>query len=162
MARTKQTARRHQSYTVSHAQLPEVAREAARKTQQKQRTVSRSNRRGGRGAGGAGAGGAGAEGAEGGERPVDREVRFLQDTTHLLIPRAPFLRVVREIAQEITPTIRFEASAIEDLRHASEAYLISVFQDCNEIAGHAGRKGVTERDMRLARRIRGDTLQMGK
>lgn len=157
MARTKQTARRHPSFAVSRStQLPEVARMNQQKVQQK--SVSRTNRN--RGAGGAG----GIDGGEvgGGEKPVDRDVRFLQDTTHLLIPRAPFLRVVRKIAQEIMPSVRFEAGAIEDLRHASEAYLISVFQDCNEIAEHAGRKGITEKDMRLARRIRGDTLKMGK
>jgi histone H3 len=155
MARTKQTARRHDSYATASSRA-RVPGQVVRQTQQiRSKTTSA-------GKGGNVGGGNNGNNGPTEEKPVDREVRELQNTTHLLIPRAPFLRVVREITQNISPSFRFRAGAIEDLRHAAEAYLIGVFQDANEIADHAGRKGVTTSDVKLVRKIRGDVLKMGK
>jgi histone H3/H4 len=42
-------------------------------------------------------------------------------------------------------------------QEASEAYLTSLFEDTNLLALHAKRVTVMQKDMKLARRIRGET-----
>ncbi|CAD6949809.1 unnamed protein product [Tilletia controversa] len=106
-----------------------------------------------------------------------REIRRYQKTTKLLIRKMPFQRLVREIAQDYapccehsttilkvswmmhisnTPDIRFQTSALGALQEASEAYLVSLFEDTNLAAIHAKRVTVMPKDMALARRLRGD------
>lgn len=84
-----------------------------------------------------------------------REIRKYQKTTELLIRRAPFQRLVREIAQDIRPELRFQAEAIRGLQESAEAYLVNVFEDCNLCAIHAKRVTIMDRDMQLAMRLRG-------
>jgi len=88
-----------------------------------------------------------------------REIRKYQKSTETLIPKLPFQRLVRSIAEQFKPaqwdTIRFKAGAIEALHEAAEAYLVGVFQDAQLCAIHARRMTVNDKDMRLARRIRG-------
>ena len=71
--------------------------------------------------------------------------------------KAPFARVVREIAVSLKKEeLRFQASAIMALQEASEAYLVSLFEDSNLCAVHAKRVTIMPKDMQLARRIRGE------
>jgi histone H3 len=86
-----------------------------------------------------------------------REIRKYQKSTELLIRKAPFQRLVREIAQDFFgQNLRFQSSAIAALQEASEAYLIGVFEDTNLCAIHAKRVTIMPKDMQLARRIRGE------
>lgn len=85
-----------------------------------------------------------------------REIRRYQKTTELLIRKLPFARLVRELSQERKSDLRFQGSAIAALQEASEAYLIGLFEDTNLCAIHAKRVTVMQKDMQLARRIRGD------
>jgi len=84
-----------------------------------------------------------------------REIRKYQQSTDLLIPKLPFSRVVKEIANRFQPDLRFQASALQALQVAVEAHMISLFEDSNLCAIHAKRVTVMPRDMQLARRIRG-------
>lgn len=68
----------------------------------------------------------------------------------------PFQRLVREIAQDFKTDLRFQGSAVLALQEATEAYLVSVFEDTNLCAIHAKRVTIMSKDMQLARRIRGD------
>jgi histone H3 len=86
-----------------------------------------------------------------------REIRRYQKSTELLIHKAPFLRLVREIAQDYRSDLRFQSHAITALQEASEAYLTSLFQDTNLCAIHAKRVTIMPKDIQLARRIRGET-----
>jgi len=91
------------------------------------------------------------------------EIRKFQRSTDLLIPCLPFGRVCREIATNIQrrrgiTDLRFQASALRCLQEAAEAYLAQLFEDTVLLACHANRVTVMEKDMRLARRIRGDNL----
>ncbi len=52
--------------------------------------------------------------------------------------------------------LRFQSTAILALQEASEAYLISLFEDTNFCAIHAKRATVMPKDIQLARRIRGE------
>lgn len=84
-----------------------------------------------------------------------REIRRFQKSTELLIRKLPFQRLVREIAQEIKPGMRFASSAVGAMQEASEAYLVGLFEDANACAIHAKRVTITPKDMHLAMRIRG-------
>ena len=68
-----------------------------------------------------------------------REIRRYQKSTDLLIRKLPFQRLVREIAQDFKNDLRFQGSAILALQEASEAYLVSLFEDTNLCAVHAKR-----------------------
>jgi histone H3 len=85
-----------------------------------------------------------------------REIRKYQKTTDTLIKRAPFQRLVKEIAQDFMDDIRFQSSALAALQEASEAYLVGLFEDTNLCALHTKRTTITTRDLQLARRIRGE------
>jgi histone H3/H4 len=50
-----------------------------------------------------------------------------------------FQRLVREIAEQFKLNLRFQASAINALQEAAEAYLVSLFEDTNLAAIHAKR-----------------------
>jgi histone H3 len=85
-----------------------------------------------------------------------REIRRYQKSTDLLIRKAPFQRLIREIAQDFKTDLRFQSSAVLALQEASEAYLVGLFEDTNLCAIHAKRVTIMPRDIQLARRIRGD------
>ena len=85
-----------------------------------------------------------------------RQIRAYQGCTNLLIRKAPFQRLVREIAQGIKSDLRFQSTTLLALQEASEAYLVGLFQDTNECAIHAKRVTIMPKDMQLARRIRGE------
>jgi len=54
--------------------------------------------------------------------------------------------------------IRFQSQALMALQEAAEAYLVHLFEDTNLLAIHAKRVTIMQKDMQLARRIRGDRL----
>lgn len=89
-----------------------------------------------------------------------REIRRFQKSSELLIRKAPFARLVREIAEEFgaqtNKVYRFQSTAVLALQEASEAYLIGLFEDTNLCAIHAKRVTIMPKDMQLARRIRGE------
>jgi histone H3 len=85
-----------------------------------------------------------------------REIRRYQKSTDMLIPRAPFQRLVRDICRGIDNELRFQANALVALQEASEAYIVGVLEDAGTCALHAKRVTVMKADMQLARRMRGD------
>jgi histone H3 len=137
MARTKQTARKS---TGGKAPRKQLATKAARKSAPTNGGVKKPHR----------------------YRPGTvalREIRRYQKSTDLLIRKLPFQRLVREIARDFTAAgmeVRFQGTAILALQEATEAYLVSLFEDTNLCAIHAKRVTVMPKDMQLARRIRGE------
>ena len=85
-----------------------------------------------------------------------REIQFYQKSTALLLCRLPFLRLVREVAQDFKTDLRFTADAAYTLQCASEDYLVRLFEDSNLCAIHAKRVTIMPKDIQLARRIRGE------
>lgn len=83
-------------------------------------------------------------------------MRRYQKSTELLIRKLPFQRLVREVAQDFKPDLRFQASAVLALQEAAEAYLVGLFEDTNLCAIHAKRVTIMPKDIALARRIRGE------
>lgn len=89
------------------------------------------------------------------------EIRRFQKNTILLIPRAPFARLVKEIAQTISARhglqgLRFQSAALAALQEAAEAYITALMEDTVLCCIHARRVTIMPKDMVLARRIRGD------
>ena len=65
-----------------------------------------------------------------------REIRPYQKSTHFLIRKLPFQRLVREIAQDFKTDLKFQSAAIRTLQEASEAYLVGLPEDTNLCAIH--------------------------
>ncbi len=83
-----------------------------------------------------------------------RDIRKYQKSTRLLLPKLPFQRLVREIAQDLCPTLRFRTEALAAIQEAAEAYITSIFEDALLCAIHAKRITVQPVDMKLVMRIR--------
>lgn len=134
MARTKQTARK---FTGGKAPRKQLAAKAAKKSADASKDIKKPHR----------------------WRPGTvalREIRRYQRSTDLLIRKAPFQRLVREIAQNYKNDLRFQTTAIMALQEASEMYLTDLFADTNLCAIHAKRVTIMPKDLALARRIRGE------
>ena len=135
MARTKQTARKSNAGKAPRKQL---ATKAARKSAPPSAGVKKPHR----------------------YRPGTvalREIRRYQKSTDLLIRKAPFQRLCRELTQKQSRgDFRFQASAIGALQESSEAYNIGLFEDTNLCTIHAKRVTIMPKDIQLARRIRGE------
>lgn len=104
-----------------------------------------------------------------------KEIRRYQSSTDLLLLKLPFSRLVsprdpllkgqancanqvREIAITLRPAgedMRWQSQAIQALQEASEAFLVHLFEDTNLCAIHAKRVTIMQKDIQLARRIRG-------
>ncbi|KAK3638179.1 centromeric DNA-binding histone H3-like protein cse4 [Elasticomyces elasticus] len=88
-----------------------------------------------------------------------REIRRYQRTTELLMAKLPFSRLVREISTNMAPVstevTRWQSQAIQALQEAAEAFLVHLFEDTNLCAIHAKRVTIMQKDIQLARRIRG-------
>ena len=105
------------------------------------------------------AGGMKAEGKKRRLRPGTatlREIKKYQKSADMLLPRAPFQRLVRGICTDMDHSLRFQSQALVALQEAAEAYVVGLFEDTNLCAIHAKRVTVQKKDMDLARRIRGD------
>jgi histone H3/H4 len=86
-----------------------------------------------------------------------REIRKYQKTTDLLIRKAPFIRLFREIMEDYKSDWNITAASATALQEASEAFLVRLFEDANQCAFHAKRVTITPKDMQLAMRVRKDS-----
>lgn len=66
---------------------------------------------------------------------------------------------VREVGLNVMPmtseVTRWQSQAIQALQEAAEAFLVHLFEDTNLCAIHAKRVTIMQKDIQLARRIRG-------
>ena len=86
-----------------------------------------------------------------------RDIRKLQKATNLLIPKAPFYRLVREIIADINSDYRVQANAVMALHESSESFLLRLFEFSNYIAIHVHHVTVMPKDIHLLRKIWDDT-----
>ncbi|KAJ9481998.1 hypothetical protein VN97_g11450 [Penicillium thymicola] len=95
-----------------------------------------------------------------------KEIRRYQRSYDLLIAKLPFARLVREVALDLLPAdvgaeLRWQSHAIQALQEAAEAFLVHLFEDTNLCALHAKRVTIMQKDIQLARRIRGVWAGLG-
>jgi len=134
MARTKNTARRS---TGGKAPRMQLATKAARKSASSAVCLKKPHR----------------------YRPGTvalREIRRYQKSTELLVRKAPFQRLVREICQHIKNDAKIQSNALLAKQEASEAYTVGLFKDTNLCSIHAKRVTIMPKDIQLASRIRGE------
>ena len=132
MARTKQTARKSTGGKLPRKQL---ATKAARKTAPATGGVKKPHR----------------------YRPGTvalREIRRYQKSTELLLRKAPFGRLVRELQQEWKSELRHQGTALLAIQEATECHMVGLFEDANSCAIHAKRVTVMSKDIQLTQRIR--------
>ena len=85
-----------------------------------------------------------------------REIKRYQKSTQFLFPLQPFQRLVREICSGLKKQVRFTSQALQALRATAESFVVGLFEDANLCAVHARRVTVMQKDIALARRLRGD------
>lgn len=89
-----------------------------------------------------------------------REIRRYQKDGGLLIPKASFTRLVREISQDFLPDVRFKKTSLQALQEASEAFLTEYFQWQQVYATKENRHGVSLSDALLAKhRMLGSSIE---
>ena len=138
MARTKQTARKSTGGKTPRKQL---ATKAARKSAPAAGGVKKPHR----------------------YRPGTvalREIRRYQKSGDLLIPKAPFALLFREILQEEKSDTRIQAAAMLAAQEMAEAFLVKRLEDSNSCAIHAGRVTIMPKDMQLVKRIQGNPWEV--
>ena len=80
-----------------------------------------------------------------------REVKRYQKTVNNVVQRAPFERLFREIAAEVsTDGIRFEKVAVDALHVAAEEYVQDVFKLAMDIRAHHKQQTLKPEDMQMA------------
>ena len=84
------------------------------------------------------------------------EIHKYQKSTDLLLRKLPFQRLAREIAQNISADLHFQAPALAASQEASEAFLVGLMEDSNLCAIHARRVTIMPKDLQLSQRIRRD------
>ena len=90
-----------------------------------------------------------------------QEIRKYQKSTNLLIRKAPFGRLCRQLASSVQrqgvfqhQEYRWQAGALMALQEAAEAFLVSLFEDSMLCAIHSKRVTLMKRDLDLVRRLR--------
>ncbi len=86
-----------------------------------------------------------------------REIQKFQKTTDLLIRKAPFQHVVREILQQVSgkSDLQMQGTALLALQEAVEYFIVDLFSNSNMCALHGKRKTIMVKDLVLACRIQG-------
>ena len=79
---------------------------------------------------------------------ANREIRKLSRSTNVIIPKTSFARLVREITQDLSSTIRWKADAINALQDASESYLTEGFMTADRARHISGHKTLCLNDFK--------------
>ena len=89
------------------------------------------------------------------------EIRKYQSTTHNLIPKLPFSRLIRSVLQSVEDEkglpigeLRITKEFLFCIHEASEIYLTVYFEDVNLLARHAGRVTIMAKDIVCLRSIK--------
>ena len=88
---------------------------------------------------------------------VLKDIRKLQASTTLLVPKACFQRLVREILEEVTPpemSFRMSPDALTVLQEVAEQHVTSEFAKLNMLAHHRRAVTIELHDQAMLRDIR--------
>jgi histone H3 len=91
-----------------------------------------------------------------------REIQKFQKTTDLLIRKAPFQCLVKEIGQDLyrKSDLQMQSTALLALQEAAEYFMVDVFRDTNLCTQHGKHVTIMKKDIDLACRIQG--IPMGR
>jgi histone H3 len=81
-----------------------------------------------------------------------REIRKFKKITHLLIRKAPFQCLVREIVHNMSrkSDLQMQSTALLALQEAAEYFMVDVFSDTNLCTQHGKRVTIMAKNMVLA------------
>jgi histone H3 len=80
-----------------------------------------------------------------------REIQKVKKNTDLLIRKAPFQRLVHEIALKFGKSnLRMQSTVVLALQEAAENFMVDVFSNTNLCAMHSKRVTIMKKDMFLA------------
>ncbi len=82
-----------------------------------------------------------------------REIRKEQQNINYSIPRAPFKKLLQEIAQYFGDNLRFSKDSVDMIQTYIETYIITILDNSNLIAIHNKKQSVKSKDIHLARRV---------
>merc|ERR1712106_615528 len=85
---------------------------------------------------------------------VNAEIMRLQKSTDLLIRKAPFIRIVKEITRAVGVEFRWQSLGVQALQEAAEAYLVALYEQSYLCALHSKRVTLMPKDVQLCQRIR--------
>eukprot|EP01062_Namystynia_karyoxenos_P004487 TRINITY_DN11591_c0_g1_i1.p2 TRINITY_DN11591_c0_g1~~TRINITY_DN11591_c0_g1_i1.p2 ORF type:complete len:171 (+),score=49.88 TRINITY_DN11591_c0_g1_i1:66-515(+) len=89
-----------------------------------------------------------------------RDIRQLQKSTQLCIPKAAFQRRVRHHLTAVSDgaggAVKVPSRAIHVLQEACEAYAVQTFEHGVLLQLHRKRKTLSEADLKIVRRVRGE------
>lgn len=83
------------------------------------------------------------------------EIKKLQRSTELLVPKANFERMFRDTIEKLKGGVRVEKAAVMAAQEAFEARAVGMFENILLCAIHAHRKGIKPQDHLLQKRILG-------
>ena len=88
------------------------------------------------------------------------EIHTHQRSTCLLVPKLPFMRLIREVAWDFLQDVRFQSQAILVIQEAAECYLVNLFEHAVLYMVHTKRKTLQPKDIHLVHRICGEVSRM--
>lgn len=82
-----------------------------------------------------------------------RDIRRYENDTNFSIPRATFIRYVREVGRAIKSDLKFQNTALIAMQQSVECFLVSLYEHANYATIHAGRVTLFVKDIHLAQRM---------
>ena len=86
-----------------------------------------------------------------------RDIKRLSASTHLLLAKRPFQRLIVEISQEFAMGLSFQKQCMESIQESSEAYILEVLLNADLLRQHARRNTMNEADIQIAVRMTNQT-----
>ena len=89
---------------------------------------------------------------------ADKEIIKEQKSTKLIIPKAPFVRLVHEIIDDVKQSdgqIIVKKDAVEALQTEAEAMIVDMFSDASALTKYCNRDTLTVKDLHFLRSIKG-------
>ena len=87
-------------------------------------------------------------------KKVNLRVQHVNRFEVISIPKRPFQKLVRDIAQIFIQDVKFQSEALYALQQAAEDFLIGYFDDGVQCQLHAKRKTLMVKDLQLVRKLR--------
>lgn len=84
---------------------------------------------------------------------ISREIHQLQNSTDLLIPKKPFVRIAREMGKNFKTNVSFKPVTFIGLQEMSEAHLTDIFKKKDMLTKHARRATMRPCDEQLNIRL---------
>ncbi len=87
-----------------------------------------------------------------------RNIRKYQKSTDLVLQKAPFIRLVRDISKGYKTDVRFNKNTLLAIQHYVEQKVIRMYSVANEMAIFAGRTTVDYKDIQFAVRMKDEAI----